>query len=64
MAIENFAEYFGCDDHDIFNEKEQAEGYIQGTQNAIEVQRLVTKVWGNRSRAFREGLLQALREQL
>ena len=64
MAIENMAEFFGCDGSEIFEEKEQAEGYLLGCRNASLVHAVILKEYPNRSKAFREGLLNALREQL
>lgn len=64
MAIQNFAEYFGCEAADIFEEKQQGEGYIAGVGFANKIHDLIIEEHGDRSAAFREGILRALREHL
>lgn len=61
-------QFFGCDDYDVFQEaknaKETSEGYLAGTIAATRIHNELQEEFGNRSKAFREGLLNALREQL
>ncbi len=64
MAIQNFAEFFGCDNFDIFERKEQTEGYLAGTLIAKKIHEEIHEQHGERNRAFREAILTALREQL
>ena len=66
MAIENMAEFFGCDASDVFEAKEQAEGYLAGCTMATQMQELVRQngIESHRGRAYVEGVLMALREQL
>jgi hypothetical protein len=62
------AEFFGCDDYDVFCEmrdaKETSEGYLAGTIAAARIQEEILDEFKNRSRVFREAVLKGLREQL
>jgi hypothetical protein len=58
------AEYFGCEASDVFNAKEQAEGYLAGVKAAEMLHNAIQTDHGDRSRAFREALLEGLREAL
>ena len=64
MAIKNMAEYFGCDASEVFEEKEQAEGYLAGTAIAARMHAMMFTDYNHRSRHFREGILRALRDQI
>lgn len=68
MAIQSMAEYFGCDAYDVFHEAKNAydtsQGYLAGTIYAQKLQETILEEHSNKSRAFREGILTALREQL
>ena len=68
MAIQSMAEYFGCDNYDVFHEaknaKETSEGYLAGTIISARIHNEIREEFQHRSRAFREALLNALREQL
>lgn len=64
MAIQNFAEYFGCDPYINADAADEAEGYLAGTKYAEWIQQNILELFGERSRAYREGILSALREQL
>lgn len=64
MAIENMAEYFGCDASEIFEERERAEGYLAGVAFSKTIHDAIHKDYSGRHANFREGLLDALREHL
>ena len=60
----NIAEMFGVTPADEAEDKAQADGYLVGTKAAADVHRLILIEHKDKPRAFREGLLAALREQL
>lgn len=64
MAIQNFAEYFGCDPAANNEAADMAEGYLTGTKYADWIRENLVELYGDRSRAYREAVLEALREQL
>lgn len=63
------AEFFGCDDYDVFhaakNAQETAEGYMAGTILARRIYKeILDSELEDKSRTYKESLLNALREQL
>lgn len=64
MAIENFAEYFGCESREILEAEDTAEGYLVGSKYASWIQENIYDLYKERTSAYREGILRALREQL
>lgn len=63
-AIPNMAEYFGCDASDVFDAKEQAEGYLAGVAFAKYIHEAIHKDYGERSKIYREAILRGLTENL
>lgn len=60
----SLADMFGTDDYEIFEQKEQAEGYVAGTIHAQNLQKMLIDEYRGRSRAFMEAVATAIREQL
>jgi hypothetical protein len=64
MAIQSMAEYFGCDASDVFDEKQRAEGYLAGCAFATTLLAAFHEETKDKSRAYREAALLALRENI
>lgn len=60
----DFSEMFGTTSASEAEDKDLADGYLTGTKAAADVHKLILIEHKNKSRAFREGILAALREQL
>jgi hypothetical protein len=63
-VIPCMADFFGCDASEVFNDKEKADGYMEGVNSSTRFMNIIQETYKNRSRAFREGLLEGLREHL
>ena len=60
----NMADFFGVDSADMFEAKEQAHGYLTGCELATKIHMQVNETFPNASKAFKEAILDALREQI
>lgn len=63
--IPSMSDFFGVDDFEIFDEQQQAEGYIAGTILARRIHKeLLGEEFEGKSRTYREAVLNAIREQV